>query len=280
MSQPSATTLRPSIPLGWNVSVFGDEVSEDFEEQCAEISRSGLTHLELRGAFGKNVLQLTDPELRKIEQCLDRHGIAISGIASPVNKLPYTLDGRQQELEKLRGVARIATALGVRNIRIFTPFITGTGPGFEQVSEWLRDQIRVAREHDLVLLVENDGAAWAAYPDNARHMFDTFGGPHFKAVLDFANAVSNDYDPLAEWLPWLLPHLASLHIKDIAKGGAEALPAGKGDGQIAPSLKWLVQRGWRGSLILEPHLQHLGLSGVDAYRLALAGLNECLPAQR
>ena len=46
-----------------------------------------------------------------------------------------------------------------------------------------------------------------------------------------------------------------MNIKDAKKGTGEVVPAGQGDGQIAPILKDAYANGYRGFLSLEPHLK-------------------------
>jgi hypothetical protein len=65
-----------------------------------------------------------------------------------------------------------------------------------------------------VLLVENDGDAYAAYPKNAKRLFGDLASPHLRAVYDFSNSVLIGYPALPHWFPWILPYLEALHIKD------------------------------------------------------------------
>ncbi len=55
-------TILPKLPFG-PISAFADEISGDFDEQLSELNQYGVTGLDLRTAFGKNVMALSDEEL-------------------------------------------------------------------------------------------------------------------------------------------------------------------------------------------------------------------------
>jgi sugar phosphate isomerase/epimerase len=130
------------------------------------------------------------------------------------------------------------------------------------------------------LILENDDRYWNAFPETAKKMFDTLGGPSFRAAFDFANTVLIGYRPMKDWFPWLLPHLDTLHIKDAIQSERRVVPAGQGDAQIEETLRWLVEQGWSGPLTLEPHLSAAGpfggFSGPQLFEEATNALRQVL----
>jgi sugar phosphate isomerase/epimerase len=64
----------------------------------------------------------------------------------------------------------------------------------------------------------------------------------------------------------------------------ENVPAGQGDGQIAETLAWLDGQGWRGGVVLEPHLaeagDHGGFTGEARFREATDAIRTILDKVR
>lgn len=61
----------------FTLSAFGDEIAEDVDEQLQVLHDLDIGYLELRSAWGTNVLALTDEELgRLIERC-EAHSICL-----------------------------------------------------------------------------------------------------------------------------------------------------------------------------------------------------------
>ena len=62
---------------------FADEISNDADEQIATLQKTGVSHLELRGVGGANVLDLSPAAVAVFKQQLDGAGIGVSAIAVP-----------------------------------------------------------------------------------------------------------------------------------------------------------------------------------------------------
>ncbi|MBM4020520.1 MAG: sugar phosphate isomerase/epimerase, partial [Planctomycetes bacterium] len=69
------------------LSGFADEIGPDLELQVRTLASEGLRFLELRGVWGKNVLDFTADERRRIEQRLGDAGVGVSAIGSPIGKV-------------------------------------------------------------------------------------------------------------------------------------------------------------------------------------------------
>ncbi|MDQ8735130.1 hypothetical protein [Paenibacillus sp. LHD-38] len=72
--------------MAMKVTCFADEISQDLEEQLQVLSEMGLSHLEIRSVWGKNVLELDAEELDRINGMVKERGFGVSSIASPVGK--------------------------------------------------------------------------------------------------------------------------------------------------------------------------------------------------
>ncbi len=266
----------------FRITGFADEVSSDLDTQIQTFHSLQLKAIDVRRIGGRNVLDLSDEELRDARDRASGHGIDIQSVGSPVNKVACTPDNRVREDEKLRVAINAAHSLGVRRIRIFSPEVGmsehATRAG--EVLEWMASQVEMATAANVVLIHENDAKFWGAYPQNSQRLFELLGGEHFRAAFDFANTVLLGFRPFPDWFPWLLPHLDTIHIKDAVESDQKVVPAGEGDGQIAQTLRFLIAEGWSGPLTLEPHLQAVGplggFSGPQLFAAAATALRAVL----
>lgn len=268
----------PTFPL----SGFADEIAADLETQIATLVRLGIKGLDLRSVDGVNVLQIGGERLVEIGEKCKAAGLHIQCVGSPVNKVYYGANARRDERAKFLTAVNAAKSLGTKRIRIFSPEVP-TGQNelmWPDLRSWMADMVDLAKSEGMIILHENDGKYFGAYPENAKKLFEAFGGPHFKAAFDFANTVLIGYRPMRDWFPWLLPHLDTLHVKDAIESEGKVVPAGEGDGQLRETLEWLIGQGWRGTLTLEPHLQATGpfggFSGPELFEAAVTALRALL----
>lgn len=268
--------------MKFTLTAFADEVSPNLDEQLSALTAHGVSGIDVRSVEGVNVLDLTLADFERIRDQAAERGIHVSCVGSPVNKVPYDIMGQGRELDRLRKACYAAARLNTKKIRLFTPEVpedeheARTG----DVIKWMKEQKKIAQEHGLVLLHENDARFWGAYPQNAKRLFEELGDDSFKAAFDFANTVLIGFRPMDDWFPWLLPHLDTIHIKDAVAAEGKVVPAGEGDGQIQETLAYLIGEGWNGPLTLEPHLKAAGplggFSGEQLFATAVAALKKTL----
>lgn len=261
---------------------FGDEISPDLDVQLATLKRLDLEGLDLRTAFGKNVLMLTDDEVDEVGAKVSSYGLRVQSVSSPVNKVKYSEAGRGEELKKLERAADIAIRLGIQRIRIFSPETdpNGGSEAWPEVKAWMADQVALAKSKGVVLLHENDGHFFGAWPANSRLLLEEFSGPHFRAIFDFGNSVLIGCRTMRDWFPWLLPYVDTLHIKDAVADGHRFAASGEGDGEMVEAFRFLFSEGWAGPLTLEPHAQIAGpqggFSGEESFEYAVNALRSVL----
>ena len=69
------------------LSGFADEISPDLGTQLDTLESLGIRYLELRAVWDKNVLDLSDKQIDQVKSELDRRGIGVSAIGSPIGKV-------------------------------------------------------------------------------------------------------------------------------------------------------------------------------------------------
>jgi hypothetical protein len=78
----------------WRLSGFVDEISADFSDQCKVASGLGLNYVEVRSAWGINILDLDNGQLEVLRQTLDEYGLKVSSIGSPIGRSSSTTTSR------------------------------------------------------------------------------------------------------------------------------------------------------------------------------------------
>ncbi len=278
------------------ISAFGDEIAPGLEEQIAVLKEHGVEALELRTAWGVNVVDLGADDLERARRLLNAGGIAVSAIASPVGKAP--IDGDfDVELVRLRAALEAAKRLETERVRVFSFFIPD-GRHSDFRDEVLRRMSAFAKEaaaRSLVLVHENESYIYGDDAVHCRDLVESVGSPALRIAFDPANFVQVGVRPFAEAWPLLSGHLAHFHVKDavaVDRDGtdpypahvpelqlmASVRPAGEGEGQIGQLLCELERQDYRGYLVIEPHLQVrlYELDGPERFAVALAALRRLL----
>ncbi len=262
------------------ISAFADEISNDFGEQLAVLTETGVDHIELRGVWGKNVLKLTPREIRDVRAAADAEGIGFSAIGSPLGKFPLDGDFNQQ-LEGVRTALEYAQILEAPYIRLFSYHIPKGDDAADhrtQVMDWLGQLAAEAEKTDVILAHENESGIYGDTGERCLDLFQTLGSPSFTGIFDFSNYAVGGEDLLANW-ELLRDHTTYFHIKDFDVTARRVVPAGDGNGHLEPILRDAYSRGFDSFLSLEPHLnEDYGATGAERFRAAAAGLDRVLAA--
>ena len=270
-------------PYQFTLSAFGDEIDADLATQLELLASEGVHFLEVRRAWGRNVLDLDARQLREARTLLDARGFGVSAIGSPIGKSDLS-QPRSFEMERLERAIVAAQVLGTRLIRIFSYFVPASQAAAyrDEVLTRMAGLVERASEAGVVLVHENEKEI---YGDNAERCHDimaTLNAPALRMAFDPANFVQVGVRPMAEAWPLLAEFTTHVHIKDAVFADGSVRPAGEGDGAVAELLDELRLRGYRGFLTLEPHLKVAGpaggFSGEEGMRVAIRALRRLLGA--
>jgi sugar phosphate isomerase/epimerase len=269
----------------WTLTGLGDEIDPEIEVQLETLAALGISHLELRGAWGKNVSLLTAEELDRLAAALTERGMAISAIASPIGKIGV-LDDFAPHLATFHRIVEIAQRLDAPFVRIFSFFIpAGDDPADHrsEILERLHRIVDAAAGSGVELLHENEKGIYGDTPERCHDLLTAIDSPRLQAIWDPANFVQVGIRPFADGYDLLRRHLAYVHVKDARLGSGEVVPAGEGDGELPETLTALRESGFDGFFSLEPHLAKAGpfggFSGPDLFGVAARALTGMLEAQ-
>lgn len=244
------------------LSGFGDEIAADPAEQFAVLAELGIAHLDLRGAWDRNVLDFTDADVASLRRLLAERGLSVAMIASPVGKSPIG-ESPAFEAGRLLTALRLARAFETPLIRVFSFYPEGVAHAEcrGEVLARLRSWARTAGEAGVTLLLENEGGLWADTPAHCRELLAAVDSPALRLSLDAGNFAGVGAAAHDEGYRLLRPWVRHLQIKDVVTAEQRVVPAGEGDGQIPALLAAVARDGYRGYLSLEPHLAVAGKAG-------------------
>jgi len=256
----------------WLLSGFGDEIDPDPHLQCAVLQALGARHVEVRSAWGVNIVELSEAQLVELKAVLDARGMAVSAIASPIGKVSVELPVAH-ELARLDRAIVAAEVLGAQYIRIFSFYYDGAPEAVrDAVLERMRALAARAEQAGVVLLHENEKEIFGDTPDRVLDLIQSVDSPALRVAWDAANFVQVGVRPFSEAYEKLRPYLDYVQVKDALLADGTVVPAGEGDGELPETVRALRDSGYQGFVSLEPHLADAfalgGFSGPAAFGVA------------
>jgi sugar phosphate isomerase/epimerase len=254
---------------GWQLSGFGDEIDADPVVQVAVLQALGARHIEVRSAWGTNVVDFEAAQLDELKRILVERSMGVSAIASPIGKVDIALPV-EHEVERLGRAIAAAHALDARYIRIFSFY--NAYDRRDAVLERMTALARLAEREHVVLLHENEKDIYGDIPSRVLDLVECVGSDALRLAWDSANFVQVGVRPFTDAYALLRPHLEYLQVKDAVAATGDVVPTGEGDGQLRETLTALRDDGYTGFASLEPHLVYSdafgGFSGAAAFGVA------------
>ena len=262
------------------LSAFADEVSQDPSIQMDTLGANGIKHIELRGAFGTNVMRLSEDQCAELKKQYSDRGFCVSCIASPIGKVRLD-EGRRKHFDEFRHAVDLAEFFDSRYIRIFSyypPEGEAIVKSRGQVIDRVNEQVDYVANRNVTLVLENESNLFGAVPERCVYLLAAVRSKKLVGAFDPGNFVNMDIPQVYHtcWVP-LRPYVGYFHIKDFKYGEKDhAVPAGEGDGDIPAILKDTAADGYNGFLALEPHLvradHSTGQTGSDLFKVATDAL--------
>ncbi len=254
----------------WELSGFGDEIDADPAIQVAVLQALGASAVEVRSAWGVNVVDLDDGQLAGLHRLFEERGQTVSAIASPIGKVPVD-EPVEHEVGRLGRAIAAAHALGTTNIRIFSFYFEGRSPQDvrDDVLTRMRALADLAEREGVTLLHENEKDIYGDVPDRVLDIVESVGSSSLRLAWDNANYVQCGVKPFTDGWTQLAPYVDYLQVKDALATDSSVVPAGEGDGELLETLTALRDAGYAGYASLEPHLSDFtslgGFSGPAAF---------------
>ncbi|MEX0761392.1 MAG: TIM barrel protein [Dehalococcoidia bacterium] len=266
--------------LPYIISAFADELGPDVDLQVSTLKRMGVQEIQLRGAWGVNVMALTVSQLADIRGRAEDAGLGFHAIGSPLGKVNIGT-AESESLQGVRTAAAAAHAVGAGRVRVFS-FYRSPVQSAEEVRQQVIDRLSrmcdVAEEEGVRLIHENEKDI---YGDTAARCLDLFENvPSLGCCFDFANFVQVGEKPWDDCWPLLKDRVVYFDVKDAVAATGEVKPAGMGDGDVERIIADALARGFDDRFNLEPHLsaggQFGGSTAPDLFEVAVNSLRDVL----
>lgn len=265
------------------LAAFADEIGPELDLQIEHLKKNGVTHFELRGVAGKNVLDFDAALRHEIKTKLADHGLAVACIGSPIGKVKLN-ESFDEHMDRFKIAVELAEYFNAPMIRVFSYYpMAGTTRnhlvrhGRAEVLRRMEKKAAYLHGHPAIMVHENEADIYGESGKHCLDLLQTIDSPKLRAAFDSANFIQCGEDALPQW-ELLKPFVAHIHIKDALAPTGKNVPAGQGDGHYAEILKDAYGRGYRGFLTLEPHLQvagrFSGQTGPELFAVAVQALRQ------
>lgn len=246
-----------------------------------------MTGAELRVIDGKNILDLSKNDLSAAKDALDKAGLPVISIASPLLKcvLPNgpALDSRFQhdafaskhtfdDQPRLTGRAfEVAAFFGARIVRVFSYWRTVEPDRcFSAIVEALQRLAALGAEHNLMIGLENEHACNIGTGRETAGVLAEVRHPNLGVVWDPANALVAGEEPFPSGYSQVPPgRIVHVHAKDchIEHGKPVWGPLGTRSVDWKGQISALLKDQYQGFLSLETHWPGPGGDKREASRI-------------
>ena len=237
-------------------SAFADEADRSLQGQIEALKENGISLIELRSCDGINVGDFTLEYAKQVREELDKNGIKVWSLGSPIGKVDITCDF-DEYLEKFDNVLKVAKILGADKMRAFTFFKAYDSK--DEVIKKMQILADKANEQGVLMCLENEKDVYGDIPSRALEVYNGVKG--VKLVYDPANYIQcgiSAKDALNE----TFSATEYFHIKDVIAESGQIVPAGYGDGDISGMIEKIGNQD--AVLTLEPHLMMFdGYGAID-----------------
>jgi L-ribulose-5-phosphate 3-epimerase len=295
----SETAPAAKVKSPFKLSVINDEVSQDFEESCRVIAQEfGLSYIELRGMWGKNVLKLSASETAEAQRLLKKYELKVTDIASPLFKVDFPgapiskkYSSRRdqfladftyaQQDDVLALCIDKAKVFGTDHVRIFDFWrLDDQAPYRAEINKKLHAAALKAKQNGITLMVENEFACNTATGAEAAKLMAEVPAP-LMMLWDAANAAMDGEHAFPDGYH-LLPknRIAHCHCKDVAQkrdGSRDWAAVGTGIIDWPGQFRALKADGYVHAISLETHWRGAGTPEAST-RVSWAGEKAALTA--
>jgi len=280
----------------FKIAVINDEITQDFGRACEIVAHEfGMSWIELRGMWNKNILKLDAKEIAEARRILERNKLRVTDIASPLFKVDwpgapksqfglqhdqfgadYTFDQQDEVLERCIELAR---AFHTECIRCFDFWrLDDPSPYRAAMNQKLLDAATKAGKKGITLNLENEFACNTATGAEAAKLLNEIQSPHLMLNWDPGNAVArgeNAYPDGYRSLP--KNRIRHCHCKDAvknpARGDYDWAAMGRGAIDWVGQFRALKNDGYKHAVSLETHWRGAG-TAEESTRQSWAGMKE------
>ena len=282
----------------FRLSVINDEISQDFDHACSVAANDfGLSWIEIRGMWGKNITDLNSDEVDRARKILEKYKLRVTDIASPLFKVnwpgaPQSSHGPQrdqfhadfdfkQQDSVLDRCIELTKAFQTDRIRCFDFWrLDDPAPYRAAINDKLRQAAQTCAKHNLILLLENEMACNTGSGKEAAAVLGEIHEPNFMLNWDPGNSATFAGDTPYPDDYKLLPkeRIGHCHCKDTIRkpdGKSDWAPVGGGVIDWVGQFRAFQRDGYHYAVSLETHWRGAGTPEASS-RVSMKGLKEAL----
>ncbi len=282
------------------LGVITDGISREFEHALSVMNEFDLTQAELQFLWDKEVGDLSDAQLNRVQQLVHAHEVEVSCISRHVfgglalSDISPTAPAYLAHLDALGRCIDMAQALDCGLVRIMSfkkeMILFGShgaeewnvaSGAWDKARELIAGAVQIAEDRGITLVVETGNNAITNSAFLACKLIDELGSERLKLLWDPANALYSTEVAYPDGYSALRGgYLGHVHLKDVVVDIARATVTCRqlGSGQMAPYLTDLATAlaadGYEGSISLESVYRPLGGTFEDGFRASVGVLKE------
>jgi sugar phosphate isomerase/epimerase len=281
----------------FRLAVINDEITQDFEKACSIVANDfGLSWIEVRSMWGKNVTDLNDKQLQDAKKILQQHKLRVTDIGSPLFKTDWPGAPISKQSERrdqfhadfdaaaqdrlLEKCVTLAKFFETDRIRCFDFWrLDDQKPYRAAINAKLQHAAERCAKDNLILLLENEMSCNTATAEESAGVLRAIPNRNFMLNWDPGNAAAIGSTPYPDGYR-LLPkeRIGHCHCKDVVRkpgGKYEWAPVGGGVVDWVGQLRALHRDGFHYGLSLETHWRGGGTPEAST-RASFAGLKTAL----
>ena len=266
------------------LAVIGDEIGPSLSEMLSFCSEQGVHRLDMRTVDGRNLLGMTVDEVRPIKAALDKAGIDVPTLVSPVlkwaapgktaagGKVDFAFDPAQCPApDPLSHAFAIANALGARHMRVFS-FLRHAGYTPQEIKPAIDRLAELAKRHDVIVEMENEPVCNVGSVAELAAFFRAIpASSHLRPLVDIGNSWSMGQPPTDADIAVLAPSVDLIHLKDRNLLQRRTVPLGDGEVPWAMELTRLLKDA-KAPQVLASMETHCPQDGRNATAKSVAAL--------
>lgn len=272
--------------------IITSNISQEIEYALGVMKEFGVRYAELQYVWEKEVGDLDDAEVARIQALVAQHGVEVCCISRHifagllVGKTEVGDEAHRGQMTSLRRCIEMAKALDCNLVRIMSfrkeMILFGSGGAeiwnvtkgaWDKLKLLLEPAVQLAEDQGITLVVETGNNGMINSSFLARKLIDEMGSQHLKVLWDPANSLYSNEPAFPDGYEVLRGgYLAHVHLKDcrvdIPKATVDQCRFG--DGQMAKFFgdiaEALTRDNYQGVVALEGVYRPAGKTFEDGFR--------------
>ena len=242
-------------------AIISDEISQDFEIAARLAKQHECEALEIRSIWDKAPQDLDENDILKINGIKEKYNLSICAISSSVFKCDINdKTAIENSYETFRKSAMLANSVDAKIIRVFTFWKNNNTDNINKIIKHVTEISGMAKKFNVAVAVEPDPSVNCSDAEELYKLFKILDLPNVYILWDPGNQIYNDdfKEPYPKGYRLIKKYIKHIHLKDAVRteeGLAEGVLLGNGMLDVKGQLNALLNDGYDGFIVLEPHFR-------------------------